>query len=567
MDRLAQYEYRPATPAAFAALCMGVLSCMLGSMLLFLFFPPRAWRGDMAIAISAAEIVSNIQIRGLMAALSSEDLLREAAPRLIGIALAALTSSILAFGMHRRMTPIVDGRSHHEGLQLQRGAAAIASANRALAAQAKPDERTIQWIPGVSTPRAREVQNLLILGAIGSGKTRLILYLLQQLIGRLVQNPEQDYGLFVHDTTGEILDGFPMEDAQFAVINPDRAGCFAWAMGRDFQDDGDCESAAEQIVGQTSEAFWGKGGATLFAGCMIVCKAQHGRNWGAPELYEACLRDPLELKEEFEQYYSPAAGLLEFDSSSGELSKTSVSLLLTFRASVLRVLRPLALAWTNVPGIRQFSFGDWVSGTNPQQSKVVIVQRSGRHPEMSAGWIGMAVDFITAAVGDNGLSVSQTRIRTFVLDEAPALGRLHRWPDLLDTARNKGVSTIAAVQDVAQFKRIYGDAAPSIFQRFLTKVICAQAQGPETTALADETIGKRWIMEDELTVVVERGSTGRTERASMTRRPREVPIVRPEHLAYRLGVANRKVKGLVVGFGDVLEVEWPMRVWRQLRKL
>lgn len=566
MDRLADYEYRPVAPAAFAFLVMTMLSCVFGLLLSFVLIPPTAWRGDMAVAIGAAELGSSIRHLGLLAALSADDLLREAMPRLAGVALAALLSGSVAFRWRRRVTPIVDARQHHEGLRLLRGGAAVASAVRFLAKTIRPSDRTIQWLPGVAIPRAREIQNLLILGAIGSGKTRLILHLLDALVARILKYRDADYGLFVHDTTGEILEGFPTAEDAFAVINPDRAGCFAWAMGCDFKDDSDCESAAEQLVAQTSEEIWGKGAATLFAGCMIACKAKRGSNWGIPQLYMMCLRDPAQMKAEFERHYEPAAGLIEFD-ASGEMSKTTVSLLLTFRASVLRVLRPLALAWVKVPPERQFSFGDWIFGANPQQPKIIIVQRSGRHPEMSAAWIGMAMDFITAAVGDNKLAVSQTRIRTFVLDEAPALGRLRRWPELLDLARNKGVSTIAAVQDVAQFKRIYRDAAPSIFQRFWTKIICAQTLGPETTTLASEMIGTRWINEQETTIAVERGPTGRTERTSTTSRPREVPIVRPEHLAYRLGVADGKVKGLVVGLGDVLEVEWPMRIWRRRRNV
>jgi hypothetical protein len=565
MDRLAKYEYRPAPPAVLAAFGMATFSCLLGLLWSLVLFPPTAWRWDSAVAVTAAELWTNVLADGLVEALSAEDLSRELLPRLIGIAVAMLASGWLAFRMRRHATPVVDGREHYEGLQLIRGKAAVASAKGALATERNPLDRTIQWIPRVAIPRIREVRNLLILGAIGSGKTRIILYLLDQLIGRLLRNPGSDYGLFVHDTTGEILDGFPMADGTFAVLNPDRPGLWAWAMGRDFADDLDCVSAADQIVQQTGEAFWGKGGATLFAGCMIVCKAQHAGNWGAAQLYEACLRDPQLLKQEFEEHYEPAAGLIEFD-AAGELSKTTVSFLLTFRATVLRVLRPLAQAWTDVPADRQFSFGEWVLGSNPRQPKVVIVQRCGRHPEMSAAWIGMVMDFITAAIGDTKLPVSQTRIRTFMLDEAPALGKLRRWIDLLDTGRNKGVSTVAAIQDVAQFKRIYGDAAPSVFQRFWTKIICAQTYGPETTELANETIGKRWVVEDEPTTTTERGPTGRTERRSTTSRRPEVLIVRPEHLAYRLGVSNRRVKGLVVGFGDILEVEWPLRIWRKRRR-
>lgn len=564
MYRLAKYEYRPATPAAFSALGMVLFSCGISLLIAFVLFPPTAWRGDLTVPVTALELWSNVSANGLVEAFSADDLSREMVPRLIGSALAILASGWLAFRVRRGSSPVVDGREHHEGLQLLRGSAAIGAGKTALASDINSRDKMVQWIPGVCIPRVREVRNLLILGAIGSGKTRLILWLIDELISRFTRDPTLDNALFIHDTTGEIYDGLPMEDGTFAVLNPDRPGFFAWAMGRDFIDDGDCESAADQIVGQTGETFWGKGGATLFAGCMIVCKAQHGTPWGAAELYDACLRDPSVLKSEFEQYYPPAAALIEFD-ASGELSKTTVSLLLTYRASVLRVLRPLAHAWTNVPAERQFSFGDWVSNANPRQRKVVIVQRSGRHPEMSAAWIGMVIDFVTAAIGDAKLPVSQSRIRTFVLDEAPALGPLRRWPELLDTGRNKGVSTIAAIQDISQFKRHYPDTFSSIFQRFLTKIVCAQTLGPEAAEISDDIIRKRWILEDETTTIVERGPSGRTERITVTKRPREVPIAPPEHLAYRLGVRNGVIKALVVGLGDVLEVEWPMRIWSRRR--
>jgi hypothetical protein len=295
------------------------------------------------------------------------------------------------------------------------------------------DDRTIQLAPGLRMPRRREVRNVLLLGAIGSGKTRIILFFLNELIARLNKHPKGDHAVFVHDTTGEILEGFPMPPGQFAAINPDRAGAWAWRMGADLRDDRDCETAADQAVLQTGDAIWGKGGSTMYAGCMILCKAERGETWGAPELYDTCLRDPKALKQQFEQHYPPAAKLIEYDSTSDELSRTSVSFLLTFRASVLRVLRPLALAWDGIPPTRQFSFTQWVvgpsKGSKPHQPRVVIVQRSGRHPDMSAAWIGMVMDVITGAVGDPDLVVSRTRTRSFVIDEAPALGHLGDGPN------------------------------------------------------------------------------------------------------------------------------------------
>lgn len=573
MDRLAKYEVRPATPAVFNAVAMGLFACAVAMYLSFFVVPPTAWRLDNDVPVTGLKLWAMVKASGPVAALFGDDLMREVGPRLVACGMAIVVSGVLAFRRRRRVTPIVDTREHHDGLQLLRGKAAIATGNEMAAAEGQDGERTIQLAPGLTIARLREVRNCLIRGAIGSGKTRIILFLLQQLIARLVAQPRGDHALFVHDTTGEILDGFPMADGQFAVLNPDRAGTYAWNMGADLTDDRDCETAADQAVLQTGDEVWGIGGSTMYAGCMIVTKAEHGTQWGGPELYAACLRDPKVLKTQFEQYYPPAAKLIEFDGNTGEFSRTSLSFLLTFRASTLRVLRPLAQAWQGVPDERKFSFVQWVMGhdaddrerDNPEQPKVVIVQRSGRHPDMSAAWIGMVMDIITGAVGDPALQVSQTRTRSFVIDEAPALGKLRRWPELLDTGRNKGVSTFAAVQDLAQLRRIYGEAAESMLQRFATMIVCAQTPGAETKKLVNDMIGQRQVVEEERTTTVERGPAGRTERVNVTRHIRDVPIVRPEHLTYRLGVTNRRVKALVVGLGDILEVDWPIAIWPKRR--
>ncbi|MDO8981323.1 MAG: type IV secretion system DNA-binding domain-containing protein [Afipia sp.] len=566
---LAKYEAQPAAAALFNGLMMALLACSLSITASFFILPPTAWQLDNDVAVTCMDLWTALRAGAFGEAILRDDLSRELSPRLVGCALAILVSAILGFRIRKSVTPIVDTREHYAGLQLMRGKAAFAAGNQMAAAEAENHDRTIQLAPGLSVPRRREVRNILLLGAIGSGKTRIILFLINELIARLKKYPKGDHAMFVHDTTGEILDGFPMSARQFAAINPDRAQTWAWRMGADLRDDRDCETAADQAVLQTGDAIWGKGGSTMYAGCMILCKAERGEAWGATELYDACLRDPKTLKQQFEQHYAPAAKLIEYDSTTGELSRTSISFLLTFRASVLRVLRPLALAWDGIPPARQFSFTQWVfgpsKGSTPRQPRVVIVQRSGRHPDMSAAWIGMVMDVITGAVGDPDLAVSQTRTRSFVIDEAPALGHLRRWPELLDTGRNKGASTIAAVQDIAQLRRIYGEAAESMVQRFATKIVCAQTHGAETTELADKMIGKREVLEKEYSTTTERGPAGTTKRTSMTPHIREVPIVRPEHLVQRLGLRNRRIKALVVGLGNILELDWPITTWPRRR--
>lgn len=563
MERIESYESRPKMPALMHALIMTIMAGTIGLMLTTFALPPTAWHADMAIPVSGYELWMTFMTKGVSTALFGDDIWRELMPRLAACGMAMAISAWIAFRLRLAVTPIVDNREHYAGDQLLRGKAAVAAANAMAARERRRREQSIALAPGVRFSREREVKNTLIRGAIGSGKTRIILWLIGALLSRLLRDPDGDHALFVHDTTGEIFDGFPLSDG-FAALHPHRPGGYAWHMGADLVEDSDCEAAADQAIEQTGEQIWGKGASTLYAGCMIATKAEKGTAWGAPDLYRTCLLGAQELKQLCERHYPEAARLIEID-HAGEISKTSISFLLTFRASILRVLRPLAHAWADIPADRQFSFLAWVQGTNSNQPKVVIVQRSGRHPEMSASWIGMAMDTITSAVGDPQFSNSRTRTRCFVIDEAPALGALRRWPEFLDTGRNKGVATYAAIQDIAQFRRIYGDAADSIFQRFATQIICAQTYGVETKALVENEIGKREILENRTTTTVERGPAGRFENVSVSKEPKEVLIVRPEHLVLRLGVTNRRVRALVVGLGNILEIEWPITTWRKHR--
>lgn len=560
MERIEKYETRPTAPALMNALLMMVLSCAIGVTITAFVLPPTAWRMDSAAPVNGFELWVTLATKGTSAALFNDDIWRELMPRLVTCGLAMLISGWIAYRLRLAVTPIVDTRDHYAGDRLVRGKAARAAAHRVAAREARRGEWSIDIAPNLKLSREREVRNVLILGAIGSGKTRIILWIIQSLLGRLLRDSNGDHALFVHDTTGEILDGFPLPAENFAALHPHRPGGYAWHMGADLIEDSDCEAAADQAVDQTGERIWGKSGATLYAGCMIATKRRHGTAWGTPELYKTCLLGPRQLKEVCERYYPEAAKLIEID-KSGEISKTSISFLLTFRASVLRTLRPLAQAWANVPANRRFSFAAWVTGENRNQPKVVIVQRSGRHPEMSASWIGMVMDTITNAIGDPQFSNSRTRSRSFVLDEVPALGMLRRWHELLDTGRNKGVATFAAVQDLAQLRRLYRDAADSILQRFATKIICAQTYGAETKALVANEIGTHEVLDKQTTDTIERGKSSK----SISRQPKEVPIVRLEHLVLRLGVVNQRVRALVVGLGDVLEIEWPITAWRKRR--
>jgi hypothetical protein len=483
--------------------------------------------------------------------------------RLSAMIASAIVGAVIGFVFVHSATPLVDRREHLDGQELQIGKLAVATAAKAMKEVVARGERPILLAEDVPFPRAWRVLNLLIIGAIGSGKTRIILWLIEQLIGRITSKGAADEALLIYDTTGEILAGLPLEERLFAALHPHRPGGYGWAMGRDLISIEDMEEAADQGIASTDEAMWGKGASAFGAGSMATAHAKAGLDWGMPEYYAAAMLSPQAMKSNFERYYPLAAGLIEFD-ASGELSKTSVSMLITFRASVLRTLRPLAEAWRGLPPERLISFREWVDQSNRRQPKTIVLQRSGRLPTMSALWIGMAFDSIAGHVSDDAFCVSQTRMRSLVLDELPTLGNLKKLPQLLDTGRNKGVATIAAVQDLNQLQ-VYGKSAKSVKTRFRLKLFGAQTPGPELKEIAEKEFGMRRVVERTYTKTVTRGPQGRSEQVAENERIDTVPIASESHLAHHLGVHGKRVRAILVGLVEFVQLEWPMLVWPRRR--
>jgi hypothetical protein len=494
------------------------------------------------------------------------DLGNECISRLLGALIACFVAGVVGFRCAYAATPLIDMREHHDGPQLHVGPPAQSLATSAMVELQQRGERPIEIAPGVPYPHLWRVVNLLVLGAIGSGKTRIMLWLIQMILDKIQREPGGDHAILIHDTTGEILQGLPVPDDAFAALHPHHEGGWGWAMGRDLSTIEDIEEVADQAIEKTGDAVWGRGASQMYAGVMATAAGELGNAWGMREVYEVSLRDPATLKQNFEIYYKPAAKLIEFDATSGELSRTSMSFLLTFRANTLRMIRPLAEAWGDLPPERMFSFRDWIYQDNPQQPKIVVLQRSGRHPEISAMWIGMALDSLASHVGDPALGVSQTRTRTLAIDELPSLGRLRRLPELVDTGRNKGLNLVAVAQDLnVQFDRVYGEFAESIRLRFRLKIFCAQTPGPQTAEIAKKSIGVRRVGEITYDKTVTRGPQGRTEQVAANRRIDEVPIVSEHYLAHELGVRGKRVRAILVGLPEVLQFDWPLRVWRKRR--
>ena len=578
---LADYEHRPARIANVVALVVGITMLMALLWVGFGIFAPTGWWNDRPFTADPAWIVSywmgtfidiissgkNV-IFGIdearaasgatQAILGGFDLDRPILTRLAAACAGAWTSAMIVHSFILLQTPVRDTREHVEGLRLLQGKPAQRSASVSLARAAQNQGFGLRLAPKLMLSKLRELRGILIVGATGSGKTRLILYLLDSILGAMRSNPQRRIRLLVHDTTGEIADGIPLDRSEFAILHGHKPGGYCWAMGRDIVSIEDAESAGSAFAPETRESMWGDGSGTLIAGCLVLNQYRHGLNWGAEEFYDTLLTDPIVLRQALETLYPPAAQLIMIEPDTGGLSRTTVSFFLSFRAAVLRQMRPLAQNW--VDG-KPFSFIDWLED-RPGQPSVVIVQRSGKHSDLSAGWIGAIVDAIAAQASDEQFPNSQRRRIFLCLDELAALKRLRSLPDLLDVGRNKGVGVIAALQEVEQLRSIYGaDMATSLLKRFRTKIVCQQNQDAATDELTRTLIGMRTVRIEQTSETTTKGKDGVSTSTARTKQEKEVPVVRGERLAYGLGVFDNKVRALIVGLGDIVQIDWPLTVW------
>jgi Type IV secretion-system coupling protein DNA-binding domain len=588
--KLAAYEKRDLKPTKRVRFRVASAMLVMAMWVVFCAFPPVGWSGDAPWSGSAPAIWDSFSASysvvlaewavvipaytHLLAAVTTLWRIPIATAmefefyiRVVGCSLASFAAWFSASRIMMREANIIDIRAHYEGLELQQGAAARRGASAFMAREDRQQGLGIALAPGVILSRLREIRGVLLLGAPGSAKTRIILHLLQEIFAGMYRWPNRNVRLLIHDTTGEILSGLPLPDAAFAALHGHRPGGYAWAVGRDVLTKSDAEAFGALLAPHTDESVWESGSGTLLAGCAVLCQSRHGNAWGMPEFYEVTLSDPVDLKAQLQVAYPPAAQLIEVDPETGGLSRTTVSFFLSLRAAVLRFLRPLADNWRDLPASRQFSFREWLDGSNPAQPRTVVVQRSGRYPELSAAWIGAIVDTIAAHVNDESYPNSQTRRVFLCLDELASLGRLRRFPDLLDIGRNKGVGVLAAaLHEVEQLQERYGDKlATSVMRRFRTKIVCQQNLDGSTVQFSEHIIGKRTIEMEETSTTATSGPQGTTTSQTKTTSRKEVPIVRAERLAYELGVFGNTVKAIAVGIGNPAVLTWPVTVWRRRR--
>ncbi|UZW57629.1 type IV secretion system DNA-binding domain-containing protein [Sphingobium sp. JS3065] len=319
-------------------------------------------------------------------------------------------------------------------------------------------------IGGVPVPDAFEPEHILICGAPGTGKTNIIVKMLDGM-------RKQGKRAIVYDTAGTFVEKFyrPGHDI---LLNPldDRSDCWSpWVdVPRDYHYDQIAEST---IPDKGGDPFWAKAArGTLVA--VLRKLARHERTL-VSALLETVLRSPLKTLASFAEGTDAAA----FISMEGDRTSAGI------RAELASVMRSFSYLDDTADG---FSIRDWVANEE-DDSWLFITVKADQLPSLRplvTVWLDIAISAIMSLPPD------RKRRLYCVIDELPTLQKLPSLSDFLARARKYGGCGILGFQSYPQLEATYGIQDAAAITGYCSTWVALRANDTPTAKHVSENLGQ-----------------------------------------------------------------------------
>ena len=319
-------------------------------------------------------------------------------------------------------------------------------------------------IGGVPVPDAFEPEHILICGAPGTGKTNIIVKMLDGM-------HKEGKRAIVYDTAGTFVEKFyrPGHDI---LLNPldERADCWSpWVdVPRDYHYDQIAESTIPEKGG---DPFWAKAArGTLVA--VLRKLARHERTL-VSALLETVLRSPLKTLASFAEGTDAAA----FISMEGDRTSAGI------RAELASVMRSFSYLDDTADG---FSIRDWVANEE-DDSWLFITVKADQLPSLRplvTVWLDIAISAIMS------LSPDRKRRLYCVIDELPTLQKLPSLSDFLARARKYGGCGILGFQSYPQLEATYGIQDAAAITGYCSTWVALRANDTSTAKHVSENLGQ-----------------------------------------------------------------------------
>ena len=372
-----------------------------------------------------------------------------------------------------------------------------ADATRELRGEVAKSGQGISIHPDVPISRDRETRHFLILGAIGSGKTQVILNILQSILHRMRSGPEDR--LILYDNKSDLTAGLPIADSEMILLAPWDARTWAWDVGKDIENATDAATFAERLIPDSKDKFWSEAPRQIVKACIQHLQTTHGTAWSWKDLSRT-LNSPETIVGSVMLYAPNLAPV--FVGAGGGPTSTGASLLSSMNAFTGSI-DDLCRAWDNTdpftgeeiePGriIPRVSLREWAL-TPIVQRRVMVLQGNKRYLTLERACIQAIISAFGGIMNSPEMPDSKTRRIWFLLDEFPQLGKLENFAQYLEVGRSKGLCVLLGLQDLSQLREIYGRETADVWAAICGTYIVCRSQGVETVRWLIQFFGERSV--------------------------------------------------------------------------
>ncbi|WP_131783886.1 type IV conjugative transfer system coupling protein TraD [Legionella gresilensis] len=330
-------------------------------------------------------------------------------------------------------------------------------------------------IDGFPLKAHSEVQHLLVHGTVGTGKSQLIMKIMDVLRKRGDR-------VIVYDKGCAFIPHY-FDAHQDVILNPFDARCPNWDMWCEAPRDCDFENMAESLIPMhgDSDPFWVNAARTVFSSAAAKMRKDNDRS------IEKLLK--LLLTGEFthlENYLkgTPAATLV-----SGKIEKTAISI----RSVITTYLKSLTtLSGLNCEGASPFSIRDYI--LNEHHNGWLFISSNGEmHHSLKpliSMWLAMASLTLLS------LTPNSERRIWFICDELPSLHKLPLLGETIAEVRKFGGCFLLGMQSFAQLTKVYGQSggAKELFDLLNTRFFF-RSPSAEMARLVASELGEEEIEE------------------------------------------------------------------------
>ncbi|STX81702.1 conjugative transfer protein TraD [Legionella busanensis] len=338
----------------------------------------------------------------------------------------------------------------------------------------KNDEQSDIRIDGFPLIRDSEVQHLLIHGTVGTGKSQLIM----KIMDALRQRGDR---VIVYDKGCTFIPHY-YDAHEDVILNPFDERCANWDMWREAPSDSDFENMAESLIPilDESDSFWNRAARTVFVSSAV--KMRHDKDRSLEKLLKLLLTDEFSYLENYLK--GTAAATLV----SGRIEKTAFSI----RSVITTYLKSLKnLSGLNLRDAPPFSIHDYI--TNESSKGWLFISSNGENHNslkpLISMWLAMASLTLLS------LTPNSHRRIWFICDELPSLHKLPLLGETIAEVRKFGGCFLLGMQSFSQLTKVYGQAGSKEIFDLLNTRFFFRSPSSEMARLVSSELGEEEIEE------------------------------------------------------------------------